>query len=161
MATHSRRQFLTATICGGVALTAGCLSDNTEKWETDDTLDVTTAIQYQSPDCSCCDVYAEYLDDHLQASVDVRTVDDLSSHKQEFGIESEIRSCHTVKLEGYVVEGHVPVEVIRELLEERPDITGISLPEMPAGSPGMGGQKNGSWTVYGFDGDRTFEYAEV
>ncbi len=51
-------------------------------------------------------------------------------------------SCHTAIVDGYVVEGHVPVEAVRRLLEQRPDAIGIAVPGMPALSPGMGGSRD-------------------
>ncbi|MFC6729121.1 DUF411 domain-containing protein [Natronoarchaeum mannanilyticum] len=60
------------------------------------------------------------------------------------GVPADLRSCHALVVDGYAVEGHVPAATIATLLEERPAIDGIALPEMPAGSPGMGGEKNRS-----------------
>jgi hypothetical protein len=69
-------------------------------------------------------------------------------------VPPELQSCHTAIIEGYVVEGHVPIDVVERLLAERPAIRGISLPGMPAGSPGMGGQKVDPFTIYQItDGD--------
>ncbi|KOX50538.1 metal-binding protein, partial [Streptomyces purpurogeneiscleroticus] len=59
-----------------------------------------------------------------------------------------LQGCHTLLIDGYVVEGHVPVAAVRRLLAERPAIRGISLPGMPAGSPGMDGEKTEPFTVY-------------
>ena len=56
-------------------------------------------------------------------------------------------SCHTMEVNGYVVEGHVPVAAIKKMLRERPNIKGIALPGMPASSPGMGAEKPGSLNV--------------
>ena len=69
-----------------------------------------------------------------------------SSNKHN--IPSELESCHTTEVAGYFVEGHVPVEAIDKLLEEKPDIDGIALPGMPAGSPGMGGLKTEDFVIY-------------
>lgn len=161
MASLSRRTFLSAGVCGGAALLAGCLSDNTEEWKTDETMTVSTAVQYQSPNCDCCGVYAEYLDDHLETSVAVEEIDTLDAIKEEHGVHSDLRSCHTIKLDEYVVEGHIPVEVLFSLFAERPTFTGISLPGMPSGSPGMAGQKDDTWTIYGFDDSGHFEYTTL
>jgi hypothetical protein len=59
-----------------------------------------------------------------------------------------MESCHTTVIDGYFVEGHVPFEAIEKLLAERPDIDGIALPDMPAGSPGMPGRKSGPFDIY-------------
>src|SRR5690606_19855532 len=63
-------------------------------------------------------------------------------------LASRYWSCHTAVVDGYFVEGHVPVEAIVKLLQESADIAGIALPGMPSGSPGMPGEKNGLWTIY-------------
>jgi hypothetical protein len=49
----------------------------------------------------------------------------------------EFQACHTAIVDGYVIEGHVPVSEIKRLLSERPDVIGIAVAGMPAGSPGM------------------------
>ncbi|PIT92454.1 MAG: hypothetical protein COU08_02370 [Candidatus Harrisonbacteria bacterium CG10_big_fil_rev_8_21_14_0_10_42_17] len=105
------------------------------------------ATVYKSPTCGCCTVYGQYL---KRQGVDVETVtiDDLSNSKEENGIPRELESCHTSVVGGYVVEGHVPLPVIETFLEKSPDIKGIALPGMPAGSPGMPGLKQGKWTIY-------------
>ena len=61
----------------------------------------------------------------------------MDSLKQRLGVPAELASCHTAEVGGYVVEGHVPAAAIRRLLAERPDATGLAVPGMPAGSPGM------------------------
>lgn len=73
----------------------------------------------------------------------------LNAVAMEAGVSTDLRSCHTAKVDGYVVEGHVPAADIQKMLKERPKITGISVPGMPVGSPGMeqGGQKDPYDTV--------------
>jgi hypothetical protein len=63
-------------------------------------------------------------------------------------VPEPLQGCHTLLIDGYVVEGHVPVAAVKRLLAERPAIRGISLPGMPAGSPGMNGEKTEPFTVY-------------
>ena len=72
--------------------------------------------------------------------VDSRPTQDMAARKAELGIPSSAGSCHTSVIQGYVVEGHVPLAAVQRLLRERPDIRGIALPGMDAGSPGMEGQ---------------------
>ena len=151
--TPTRRAFLTTGVTALGLSVAGCLGDNTDEWEADATLPATTAVQYQSPGCDCCDAYAGYLDDHLDTDLETDVLDDLEAIKAERNIDEHLRGCHTVDLDGYVVEGHVPVEVIATLFEGEPEIDGIALPGMPAGSPGMGGSKSGTWTIYELDAD--------
>jgi hypothetical protein len=64
-------------------------------------------------------------------------MDDVAPVKQEHGLPGEFASCHTAVVDGYVVEGHVPADVIQRMLREKPAIAGLAVPGMPAGSPGM------------------------
>ena len=59
-----------------------------------------------------------------------------------------MEACHTAVLDGYLIEGHVPIEAIRKLLSERPDIAGLAVPGMPAGSLGMGDDPQAAYEVY-------------
>ena len=61
----------------------------------------------------------------------------LNTVRAEAGVSDELSSCHTAKVDGYTVEGHVPAADIQKMLKERPKITGIAVPGMPIGSPGM------------------------
>jgi hypothetical protein len=62
---------------------------------------------------------------------------DLSATKNQYEVPPQLQSCHTAIVDGYVIEGHVPVADIERLLDERPDIAGLAVPGMPVGSPGM------------------------
>jgi hypothetical protein len=101
---------------------------------------------YRSPDCSCCHVWANVA---RRAGWTVATADvkDMTAFKGEYGIPRAVQSCHTAIVGGYIVEGHVPLEALEDLLAQRPDIDGIALPGMPAGSPGMGGVAEGPFEV--------------
>ena len=102
---------------------------------------------YSSPTCGCCHGYEEYLEENGFEVEPIRTAD-VSGMKDELNIPEEMRSCHTAKVGEYFIEGHVPVEAILKLLEEQPPISGIALPGMPPGSPGMGGAKEQPFTIY-------------
>jgi YVTN family beta-propeller protein len=97
---------------------------------------------YKSPGCSCCGGFINELKEQ-SANVVVHEVtdDELAQVKEQYGIKPELQSCHTTIANGYVIEGHVPFEVIAKLLSENPDIEGIALPGMPSGTPGMPGPK--------------------
>lgn len=69
-----------------------------------------------------------------------------AAFRRDHGIRDEVASCHTAEVEGYLIEGHVPVLAIERLLSERPDAVGLALPGMPADSPGMGGDE-ASWAA--------------
>lgn len=95
---------------------------------------------YKDPECGCCEGYAAYLREN-GFNVTVRPTHDIAGMSREAGIPDESQGCHLSLIDGYVVSGHVPVGTVRKLLTERPDITGVTLPGMPTGSPGMGGAK--------------------
>lgn len=82
-------------------------------------------------------------------------VHDLDAIRKKYGVTSSLGSCHTAIVDDYVVEGHVPSDVIWKLLKERPDIIGIAVPDMPLGSPGMEvpGRQAESYEVLAFDRD--------
>lgn len=75
----------------------------------------------------------------------------LAPVKAEHGVPRELEACHTAIVDGYVVEGHVPADVVRRLLEERPDVRGVAVPGMPIGAPGMDGPNPQPYNVYTFD----------
>ena len=108
---------------------------------------ITEAVLYKTPWCDCCSEYGRYLEQHgFKLRIEER--EDLAPIKRAAGVPPALEGCHTLEVGGYVVEGHVPVEVLLRLLRERPAIKGVSLPGMPAGSPGMGGEKSGPFTIY-------------
>lgn len=100
------------------------------------------AVVYKTPTCGCCSEYINYLKAN-GFRVEVKSVSDeeLEKLKREANIPQSLWSCHTVFLNNYFVEGHIPIEAISKLLTEKPDINGIALPGMPSGSPGMPGIK--------------------
>ncbi len=78
--------------------------------------------------------------DHLRKSgfpVNVKEVRDITPVKRQHGVPPSLEACHTAVVEGYVVEGHVPADLIDRLLRERPKVAGLAVPGMPAGAPGM------------------------
>lgn len=105
------------------------------------------ATLYKNPQCSCCEGYAAYLRRN-GFDVDVKPTNDLTEISSKAGVPEKFQGCHTMFVDGYVVDGHVPVNVIRKLLLARPTIAGITLPGMPEGSPGMTGQKTATFTIY-------------
>ena len=106
---------------------------------------------HKDPWCGCCTAYADYLDENGFKTTRIDH-QDMSPVKRKLGTH-KAASCHTVEIDGYVVEGHVPVAAINRMLKERPDIRGIALPGMPLNSPGMGPEKPGSLEVLSLDKD--------
>ena len=85
--------------------------------------------------------------------VDARDVADVSAVKRKHGVPASVESCHTALVDGYVIEGHVPADVIDRLLRERPKLAGLAVPGMPVGSPGMEapGHKAERYDIVAFD----------
>ncbi len=111
---------------------------------------------HKSMSCGCCGTHANYLSGKGGLDVDIMIMEDVEPAKDELGIPEELRTCHTFVIGDYFVEGHVPLEAINKLMTEKPDIMGIALPGMPAGSPGMPGSKSGDWIIYGVNHDGSF-----
>ena len=112
-------------------------------------------VVYKSPTCGCCSNWIA----HLKANgfqVEAHDVGDaeLRAVGKSAGLADNLASCHTAKVGGYIVEGHVPAADIQRLLKEKPAIAGIAAPGMPMGSPGMeqGGRKE-AYDVIAFTKD--------
>ncbi|MEX0772238.1 MAG: DUF411 domain-containing protein [Balneolales bacterium] len=115
---------------------------------------------YRADGCNCCIKWSDYLITE-GFTVNEQLVGNLSEIKSDNNIPSELESCHTATIDGYVVEGHVPAEDIRRLVSEQPDAIGISVPKMPMGSPGMEGPREDPYNVilFGDAGNHTI-YAQ-
>jgi len=100
-----------------------------------------TVQVWKSPTCGCCKDWIK----HLEANgFKVQAYDKGNNAKRsELGMPTKFGSCHTALVEGYVIEGHVPAREIKRLLQEKPSALGLSVPEMPIGSPGMDGPEYG------------------
>ncbi len=93
----------------------------------------------KDPNCGCCSAWIEILEnDGFAVTTEPSAGTRLMRYKADNGIPQEMVSCHTARVEGYMIEGHVPVADIRRLLDQRPDAVGLAVPDMPYGSPGMG-----------------------
>jgi len=108
---------------------------------------------YKSPTCGCCVKWIDHLEAHgfEVSAVDVR---DTRTLKLEHGVPASLQSCHTAKVGGYVVEGHVPAADVARLLSEKPAVEGLAVPGMPLGSPGMevrDPSRNERYQVLSFD----------
>jgi hypothetical protein len=93
----------------------------------------------KDPNCGCCSAWIGILEnDGFIVTTEASAGTLLMRYKLDNGIPQVMVSCHTGRVNGYMIEGHVPVADIRRLLEERPDAVGLAVPGMPYGSPGMG-----------------------
>lgn len=152
MTTITRRRLLLAGIGSLGVSTAGCLG---RSGSSEETPRFDTATVHLDPSCGCCKIHANYL---REAGVDVETIehpdDDLSAVKNGYNIPPEYRSCHTTELaDGSVIEGHVPISVMNDVVDRDQSISVVSLPGMPSGSPGMPGSKDDEWVFYAIDDD--------
>lgn len=113
-------------------------------------------IVYRDPECGCCSGWIE----HMRAAgfaATVRIEANMAPVKARFGVPDGLVSCHTAVIGGYVIEGHVPAEMVRRLLTERPSLAGIAAPGMPVGAPGMNipGQAAQAFQIIAFGRDGT------
>jgi hypothetical protein len=143
----SRRALLTALVggAGGAVLIGGAteimpLSADAAPTRGDVTL-------YKNPQCGCCEGYADYLRNN-GFKVKAISTNDLTVMGQKYGIADDLQPCHISLIGGYVIGGHIRIEVIDLLFSEKSQIVGITLPGMPEGTPGMPGNKPGPLDIY-------------
>ncbi|MFC2159440.1 DUF411 domain-containing protein [Actinomycetota bacterium] len=115
---------------------------------------------YKPSTCGCC---GDYIDELKNNGFIVETVktDDIQTIRDKYGISIEMESCHTMVIDDYFVEGHMPFEAIEKLLSEKPDIDGIALPDMPSGTPGMPGEKIEEWIIYSLKDGQISEFMRI
>jgi hypothetical protein len=101
---------------------------------------------HRDPDCGCCLGWVQ----HLQKAgfpTKVLETKDLDAVKTRLGVPDDLAACHTAEVSGYVIEGHVPAAALQRFLAEKPNATGLAVPGMPIGSPGMEGGKPEAYEV--------------
>ena len=105
---------------------------------------------YKSPTCGCCAKWVEHVR-KAGFAVTVKDVPNVGEVKSANGVPPELASCHTALVGGYVIEGHVPADVVQKLLKENPAVAGIAVAGMPMGSPGMEGSYTDRYDVVAFE----------
>ncbi len=141
----SRRELLSGAGAALSLLLIGCAPSNERQAADANGSGMTTAspperlsmIVHRDPNCGCCEAWAQLARD---AGFDARIVDepDMAAVKRRLGVPQALASCHTAVAEGLLFEGHVPLAQVRRLLDSRPaGISGLAVPGMPVGSPGM------------------------
>lgn len=131
----SRRRFVVTATAGAALLAAGAA-------RAAPAADRPTVEVWKSPTCGCCNDWIK----HLRANgFEVKSYDDGNTDaRARLGMPLQFGSCHTARVAGYAIEGHVPAREIRRLLAERPAaVVGLAVPAMPVGSPGMDGPEYG------------------
>ena len=102
---------------------------------------------FRDPSCGCCEDWADHVRVGLSAEVVVQDSPDMAAVKDGHQVPDDLRSCHTMVVDGFVIEGHVPAADIARLLRERPaGVEGLAVAGMPLGSPGM--EMNGQTQPY-------------
>ena len=111
---------------------------------------------FKSPTCGCCSGWVEHVEGE-GFQTEVQNTDAIVDVKRREGVPADLQSCHTALVDGYVIEGHVPADVIKRLLRDRPEIAGLAAPGMPVGSPGMEGPNAQPYDIIAFtrDGQRS------
>lgn len=131
---RTRRQLVSSLLLGAIAAQVVLPRRSAAK-------DLSIEV-WKSPTCGCCDDWITYLEAN---GFSVTSYNEGAVEAMErLGMPTRYGSCHTASIQGYAVEGHVPVREILRLLDEKPDAVGISVPGMPRGSPGMDGPAYGN-----------------
>lgn len=138
----------------GVALGGAAVALLGERWWRKSNPRVVTAgsnpiTVYASPTCGCCTKWV----DHLKENgflVTVESLVDVTPIKRQFAVPESLWSCHTAMVHAYIMEGHVPADLIQRVIRERPAIAGLAVPGMPNGSPGMEGSTKDPYDVMAF-----------
>lgn len=120
----------------------------------------TDVLNHKSPYCGCCTEWTEHMKE-AGFNVEEKLHEDMNPIKRKLGVTSELASCHTAEIDGYVFEGHIPASDIKVFLENPPrNAKGLAVPGMPMGSPGMEyGDKQDEYSVYAFnEKGQVFEY---
>ncbi len=142
----TKKYFLVVAVIGILAVIAlWNLSSNAQ--QASSVLAGKSVTVVRSVTCGCCKNYVAYL---KKRGMEVKEefVKDIQATKAQYGVSQDLASCHTTLMDDYVIEGHIPTEVIEKLATDKPNIVGIALPGMPQGSPGMPGAKSESWDIY-------------
>jgi hypothetical protein len=115
---------------------------------------------YKDPGCGCCRQWVTLMQS-AGFAVTAHDTSDLDPIKHRYRVSPALQSCHTALVEGYVVEGHVPADLIQKLLREKPKVLGLAVPGMVTGSPGMEGPNPQPYQVLSFDAaGKTTVYAK-
>jgi hypothetical protein len=145
--TRTRREWLTLWVAGLLAArTAHGTGASPANTQNDNAIEI-----WKTPTCGCCRLWV----DHMRANgfrPTVHDVNDVSPIKRKLGVPATLESCHTGIVSGYAVEGHVPADVVRQMLKQRPKIAGLAVAGMPMGSPGMEqGSRKDPYNVMAFE----------
>ena len=143
----NRREWICTSIAGAATLIVSRDANASE-------LPPSVVTVYKDSGCECCAKWAK----HLSANgfvVSVRDVSNMDEIKKTMHVPAAMRSCHTAVVDRYVIEGHVPADVIKKFLASKPTSLGLAAPGMPNGSPGMEGGRVDHYDIIAFERDGT------
>jgi hypothetical protein len=141
----TRREWLRSSLVGGAAVLVANRFANAAV-----SMAPIAITVYKTPTCGCCKVWVKHLETNGFAVTahDMASVDDI---KRTQNVPASLQTCHTAVVGRYTIEGHVPADVIKQMLKEKPAILGLAVPGMPMGSPGMEGGRKESYEVIAFE----------
>ena len=142
----SRRAFLTTLLKSSAVVAAAPLL--AMKWPEATALPPVTV--YKDPSCGCCKLWVKHME-KAGFNVTVHDTPDMDAMKQSVGLPKAMASCHTAVIGAYLIEGHVPADVVQKFLAEKPVAKGLAVPGMVTGSPGMEGATKDKYDVLLFD----------
>lgn len=153
---------LSAAACSGErsdsALPAGMASSDAATQTA--ALSADTVVVYKTPTCGCCNKWVDHIAENGFVVV-THDLDNLQATKRTLGVPARHTSCHTATVRGYTIEGHVPADLIRRLIADKPGgVRGLAVPGMPMGSPGMEGIISQEYDVLSFDDQGNVEVYE-
>jgi len=135
MKIFTNKNFLNSLIFSGIIF-LNTFDANKSSAKKNVNIDIKNVVSYRSASCGCCKKWINHLKDNGLNVID-NIVEDVSAIKNQYQIPNNLRSCHSAKIGNYTIEGHVPIESINKLFKEKPRFSGIAVPGMPLGSPGM------------------------
>jgi hypothetical protein len=107
-------------------------------------------LVYKDPSCGCCTKWVDHMQENGFA-VSVQHTTNMGQIKARYHVADQLQSCHTAVAGGYVIEGHIPADDVKRLLKDKPKVTGLTIPGMPASAPGMDMTPYQPFTVLAFD----------
>lgn len=141
------------------AITLGVATPTSAQTKNIDT-ELPSMIVYKNPACGCCSKWIEHVEQY-GFKTRTYTTRNASLLKDRLGVPEGVRSCHVAQVDGYLIEGHVPADLIEKLLADRPEVVGLAVAGMVVGSPGMEGHNPQHYNVLVFTADgKTSVYAK-
>ncbi|WP_013321474.1 DUF411 domain-containing protein [Gloeothece verrucosa] len=135
-----------------MAFSPAAWAENQSIWEQKTPLlEKNSIVVYSDPSCGCCEGWIKHLNKQGFKVTNIKTPN-VFSIKEKYQVPEQLASCHTALIDGYVIEGHVPAKDIKRLVLNKSELQGLSVPQMPVGTPGMEmGNRKDPFSVVGFE----------